>query len=76
MALKSFGNRCYTLDIRREYRGIYLANRFCRCIITTELDDIVPTGNNKGSLLKQAESKLVCFDPQPDLDNANGGKYC
>ena len=29
----------------------------------------------QGSWLKLAERKLSGFDPQPDLDNANVGKY-
>ena len=29
----------------------------------------------KGSWLKPAERRLTGFDPQPDLDNANVGKY-
>jgi hypothetical protein len=28
-----------------------------------------------GACKKQTESRLVCLDPQPDLDNANVGKY-
>ena len=27
-----------------------------------------------GCLRKQAESKLYCFNPEPDLDNANVGR--